>query len=218
MVAGMSNGYPLMFESTVKRLLQGEFICEVSAEQCFRHLKSPEHRREVEEFLARLGYTLSATQNHLAYFAAYRQVDTEARAEIRRLFQQFKWELQPVVEWLDMMMQCLHQDTAIHPGDTISFSGLLQQIENNQALADRLQGFARFKDFLSSEDTSKGRLTKLLKTLSAWGYLKMVSRDPEIYQATGKLDYFLQALQFIQEHEELPLDQQEEEPQQVELF
>lgn len=207
-----------MFEATVKRLLQGEFICEVTAEDCFRYLKSAEHRREVDDFIGRLGYALSASQNQLAFFAAYRQIGNEARSEVRRLFQQFKWELHPVVEWLDMMMQCQHQDTALNPGDTISFSSLLRQLEDNQALADRLQGFARFKDFLSTEDTSKGRLAKLLKTLTTWGYLSLVNRDTEVYQVTGKLDYFYEALHFIQEHEELPLEQQEDEPQQAELF
>ena len=70
-----------MFENTAKRLLQGEFICEVSAEDCFRYLKQAEHRREVEAFLGRLGYSLAASQNQLAYYAAYRQIDGEARSD-----------------------------------------------------------------------------------------------------------------------------------------
>jgi hypothetical protein len=205
-----------MFEPTVKRLLQGEFLCEVSAEDCFRYLKDAEHRREVETFLGKLGYTLSATQNQLAYYAAYRELDGEARSEVRKLFQQFKVELHPVVEWLDLMMQCQQQDASLNPGDILPFSGLLKTIEDNQALADRLQGFARFKDFLSADDSSKGRLEKLLRTLCNWGYLKLVSRDTSVYQATGKLDYFYQALEFIREHEELPLEQ--EAAQQEDLF
>jgi hypothetical protein len=207
-----------MFENTVKRLLQGEFICEVSADESFRYLKQAEHHREVEAFLDKLGYALASTANHLAYYAAYRRIDGEARSEIRRIFQTFRVELQPVVEWLDMMMQCQQQDASLSPGDTLSFSGLLKTIENNQALADRLQSFARFKDFLSTDDSTKGRLEKLLKTLSNWGYLHLVSRDTLVYQVTGKLDYFYQALQFIQEHEELPLEQQEDEAQQGDLF
>ncbi len=207
-----------MFENTVKRLLQGEFVCEVSAGECFRYLMQAEHRREVEAFLGRLGYGLAATQNQLAYYAAYRQIDGEARSEIRKIFQTFRVELQPVVEWLDMMMQCQRQDASLSPGDSISFSGLLKTIEDNQALADRLQGFARFKDFLSADDSTKGRLEKLLKTLCNWGYLHLASRDTWVYQVTGKLDYFYQALQFIQEHEELPLEQKEDETQQGELF
>lgn len=207
-----------MLQPTLKRLLQGEFLCEVSAEESFRYLKSAEHRREVEVFLNRLGYSLAATQNQLAWYAAYREIDGEARSEVRRVFQQFRVELQPVVEWLDMMMQCQGRDAALSPGDTLSFSGLLKTIEDNQALADRLRGFARYKDFLSTDDTSKGRLEKLLKTLAHWGYLKLASRDTGVYQVTGKLDYFYQALQFIQEHEELPLDQKEDDTSQGELF
>ncbi len=207
-----------MFEITVKRLLLGEFICEVTAEDSFRYLKQAEHRREVEAFLDRLGYGLSCTSNRLAYYAAFRRIDAEARAEIRRMFQAFRLELHPVVEWLDMMMQCQRQDASLSPGDTLSFAGLLKTIENNQALADRLLSFARYKDFLSSDDSIKGRLEKMLKTLSHWGYLHLASRDTLVYQVTGKLDYFYQALQFIQEHEELPLEQKDDEAQQSELF
>jgi hypothetical protein len=154
----------------------------------------------------------------LAFFAAYRQIDAGARRDIQRIFQQFRVELQPVVEWLEMMMACLHRDTALSPGDTLSFGALLQVIESNQALADRLQTFSRFKDFVCTDDAVKSRLEKLLKTLDQWGYLHLSNRDTLIYQVTGKLDYFYQALQFIKEHEQLPIAQDEDDVAQESLF
>jgi len=207
-----------MFEPLVKRLLQGEFICEISDEIGFRYLQEPENAQQVEAFLNRLEFGLSKTQNELAYYAAYRHIDNQARSEIRKIFQQFRVELQPVVEWLDMMMSCLNRDTALSPGDTLSFSGLLQVIEQNQALADKLQSFAKFKDFTGSDDSVKSRLEKLLGILHKWGYLTLANRDTLIYQVTGKLDYFYQALQFIQEHEQIPIEQPEDEVVQESLF
>lgn len=207
-----------MFDGLVKRLLQGEFICEISHESGFRYLQDPDNARQVDEFLNRLEYRLAKTQNELAYYAAYRQIDSQARSDIRKVFQQFRVELQPVVEWLDMMMACLNQDTALSPGDTLSFSSLMQVIEQNQALADRLQSFAKFKDFTGSDDSVKSRLEKLLGTLSKWGYLALANRDTLIYQVTGKLDYFYQALQFIQEHEQIPIEQPEDDIMQESLF
>ena len=207
-----------MFENVVKRLLQGEFVCEISDEAGFRYLQEPENAGQVEAFLQRLDYRLSRSQNHLAFYAAYRTIDSQSRSDIRKVFQQFRVELQPVVEWLDMMMSCLNQDTSLSPGDTLSFSSLLQAIEQNQAQADRLQGFARFKDFTSNDDSVKGRLEKLLKTLHSWGYLHLANRDTLIYQVTGKLDYFYQALQFIQEHEQIPIEQGENDTIQESLF
>ncbi|EGW22377.1 condensin complex protein MksE [Methylobacter tundripaludum] len=207
-----------MFDQLLKRLLQGEFICEVSDEAGFRYLQDPENAAQVDEFLTRLDYRLSSTQNRLAFFAAYRTIDSSARSDIRKVFYQFRIELQPVVEWLDMMMSCLNQDTALSPGDTLSFSGLLQVIEHNQALADRLQTFAKFKDFTSGDDSVKGRLEKLLLTLCKWGYLTLANKDTLIYQVNGKLDYFYQALQFIQEHEQIPVEQGETDTIQGSLF
>jgi hypothetical protein len=201
-----------MFEPLVKRLLQGEFICEISDEAGFRYLQDADNAGQVDAFLTRLDYRLSSTQNQLAFYAAYRTIDSHARSDIRKVFQQFRIELQPVVEWLDMMMSCLNQDTAL------SFSGLLQVIEQNQAQADRLQNFAKFKEFTSSDDSVKGRLEKLLGTLQKWGYLSLANRDTLIYQVTGKLDYFYQALQFIQEHEQIPIEQGENDAIQESLF
>jgi hypothetical protein len=207
-----------MFEYVVKGLLQGDFICEITDEAGFRYLQEPDNAGQVEAFLQRLDYRLSRTQNQLAFYAAYRTIDSQARSDIRRVFQQFRVELQPVVEWLDMMMSCLNQDTALSPGDTLSFSSLLQAIEQNQAQADRLQSFVHFKDFASSDDSVKGRLEKLLNTLQKWGYLHLANRDTSIYQVTGKLDYFYQALQFIQEHEQIPIEQGENDAIQESLF
>ncbi len=208
----------MMFESLVKRLLQGEFICEIMDEAGFQYLQNQENFFQVEDYLRRLNYRLATTQNKLAYYAAYIEIDNSARQDVRKVFQQFRLELHPVVEWLDMMMACLKQDATLSPGDTLALSGLLQVIENNQALADRLQTFAKFKDFTSSEDSIKGRLEKLLSTLHKWGYLQLVNRDTLIYQVTGKLDYFYQSLQFIQEHEEIPVEQEDEEIEQGSLF
>ena len=207
-----------MFESVVKQLLQGVFVCEVSHEEAFNYLKHPDKVQTVEDFLKQIGYRLATTQNELAFYAAYQQIDSDNQADIKRIFQQFRLELHPVLEWLDMMMSCLHQDSALAPGDTLSFSSLLQVIEQNQALADRLLSFAKFKDFAGNDDSIKARLEKLLATLHKWGYLKLANRDMLIYQVTGKLDYFYQALQFIQEHEQIPIDQSEDYAIQENLF
>lgn len=207
-----------MFDVLLKRLLEGKFICEISDETGFRFLQQTDNAQQVDEFLSRLQYRLSKTQNGLAYFAAYRQIDADARRDIQRMFQQFRVELQPVVEWLEMMMACLHRDTALSPGDTLSFGSLLQVIESNQALVERLQTFGRFKDFVCTDDAVKSRLEKLLKTLDKWGYLHLSNRDTLIYQVTGKLDYFYQALQFIKEHEQLPMTQNEDDVTQESLF
>lgn len=207
-----------MFDVLLKRLLEGKFICEISDETGFRFLQQTDNAQQVDEFLSRLQYRLSKTQNGLAYFAAYRQIDADARRDIQRMFQQFRVELQPVVEWLEMMMACLHRDTALSPGDTLSFGSLLQVIESNQALEDRLRTFGRFKDFVCTDDAVKSRLEKLLKTLDKWGYLHLSNRDTLIYQVTGKLDYFYQALQFIKEHEQLPMTQNEDDVTQESLF
>ena len=73
-----------MFDQLLKRLLQGEFICEVSDEAGFRYLQDPDNAGQVDAFLTRLDYRLSSTQNRLAFYAGYRTIDSGARSDIRK--------------------------------------------------------------------------------------------------------------------------------------
>ncbi len=67
-----------MFDQLLKRLLQGNFVCEVSDDVGFRYLQDNEHARQVNEFLTRLDYRLSSTQNRLAFYAGYRTINEKS--------------------------------------------------------------------------------------------------------------------------------------------
>ncbi len=208
----------IMFEKTVKQLLQGEFICAYKYPDCYQYLQASEHTEKVDNFLKQLNYHLAHTPQKSAFYAGYQTIDNAARNDIRRGFQNFRSELQPIVDWLALMMDVLHSDKAIMTGDSLSFAQLLQVMEQNASLADRLQSFAKLKSFSSNDSTLKSRLEKLLKTLEDWGYLVLISPDTLVYQVTGKLDYFYQALEFIQEHEGVAKEQADQETAQVSLF
>lgn len=207
-----------MFETVVKQLLQGEFICAYTQPDSFQYLQHAEQREKVDAFLQQLNYRLAHTPQKSAFYAAYQTIDETARNDIRKVFQRFRGELQPMVEWLELMMEALQQDKSIMTGDRLYFAKLLQIFENNVALAERLHNFAKFKSFTSSDTTLKTRLEKLLNTLADWGYLVLVDKDSLIYQATGRLDYFYQALDFIRDNEQIIDEASNEEPAQESLF
>jgi len=187
-----------MFETVVKQLLQGEFICAYTQPDSFQYLQHPEQHEKVDAFLQQLNYRLAHTPQKSAFYAAYQTIDEAARSDIRKVFQRFRGELQPVVEWLELMMEASQQDKSIMTGDRLYF--------------------AKFKSFTGSDTTLKTRLEKLLNTLADWGYLVLVDKDSLIYQATGRLDYFYQALDFIRDNEQIIDEASNEEPAQESLF
>jgi hypothetical protein len=193
----------MMFETVVKLLLQGEFICAYSHPDSFHYLQQAEQHEKVDAFLMQLNYRLAHTQQKLAFYAAYQRINEAARNDIRKVFQQFRYELHPVIEWLALMMDVTQPDNAIMTGELLYFAKLLQGFEHNAALAERLNGFAKFKGFSGTDSTLKTRLEKLLNNLTEWGYLVLVDKDSLIYQVTGKLDYFYQALDFIRDNEQI---------------
>jgi hypothetical protein len=52
-----------MFDVLVKRLLQGEFICEISDETGFRFLQQADNAQQVDEFLSRLLHILAQPEH-----------------------------------------------------------------------------------------------------------------------------------------------------------
>jgi hypothetical protein len=205
-----------MFEIVVKQLLEGQFICEYQNYDGFHYLQN--HSEKVDTFLQQLNYRLSHTPQKSAFYASYQTIDSNARKDISKVFHQFKTELQAVVAWLNLMMSVLNQESALMSGDTLYFVKLLQTLEQNSSQAEQLRSFSKFKDFNSTDVSLKSRLEKLLNTLKNWGYLVLIDSDTLIYKVTGKLDYFYQALEFIQEHEKLPIEQSDEEPEQASLL
>ncbi len=56
-----------MFDSLLKDLLQGKFICEISDAPAFRYLQEFDNVQQVEEFLNRLGYRDSESIQNQRY-------------------------------------------------------------------------------------------------------------------------------------------------------
>ncbi len=75
-----------MFEATVIKLLEGEFICRTAYPDLFSFLEDESTRRQVDGYLTQIGRRLAATSHGEAYYAAHRAVGPSERTEIRFLF------------------------------------------------------------------------------------------------------------------------------------
>ena len=93
-----------MFEEIITRLLQGQFICEASAPSLFRQFDTESYRDEVDQYLSRINRRLSVTPNRQAYYATWKRVGPDQRAEAKRVMANIKQVLHPIVKFLALCM------------------------------------------------------------------------------------------------------------------
>src|SRR5574338_230163 len=192
---------PPVFSEVTRRLLEGAFICNTAYPDLFTYLTDEATRREVDGFLGRMGLRLAATPHGEAFYAAHARLGSAERADIRSLFREIKYEVRPVLAFLNLVMQATHADTSLCAGDTISFPALLHSVSDNAHLDELLRTFASLgAEFGAADANSRSILDKVLQRLARAGYL-VADRERDRYQVTGKIDYFYEVLDFLAENE-----------------
>lgn len=210
-----------MFEQAILLLLKGHFICETTQPQLFRWLKDEQHREDVSAYLAKIGRRLAMTAGNLAVYAAWTRIGSDERVEVRRVFASVKHTIRPVIQFLTLCMDASKMDSAPAVGDRIEYHALLRAVSENAHLLERLRSFTGMgKEFVSTDASPKGMLDRVLQQMERWGYLEPVNRDQVAYHFTGKLDYFHELIDFLQEHEGLGAadDSQDKAPEQDRLI
>lgn len=193
-----------MFEPTLHLLLSGGFVCETSAPESYHYLQSEPAQDEVDAYLRRIGRRLARTAGGYAFYVAYLRVAQAERAEVRKLFSEIKYELRPVVNFLQLVMQALRSEEAPTPGERIDYPAMLKAVTGNAQLADDLRNFASLgKDFTAGDATVRGMLDKVFQQMVKAGYLLVLDRDREVYAFTGKLDYLMEAIDFLMDREQI---------------
>ncbi|MGZ8982992.1 MAG: condensin complex protein MksE [Methylotenera sp.] len=200
-----------MFDQIVLQLLQGIFICETTAPQHYRWLKDVQNYEDVTRYLERIGRRLVETPSGLAFYAAWSQIGSDERNEVKRVFTTIKHQIRPVIHFLDLCMKAGKSDSSPVSGDTIEYPIMLNLVTENASLLEHLRDFSGFsKDFMANDSSPKAMLEKVLSQLERWGYIKLINKDRESYRFTGKLDYYYQVLEFLIENEDLELSQDSE--------
>lgn len=193
-----------MFEQVAIKLLQGAFVCEFTAPEAFRWLSEDERQADVAAYLDRLGRTLSKTQNGQAYYASWKSIGTDERGEVKRAFSSIKQTLRPVIHFITLCMDAEKKDSAPSPGDRFEYATMLKTVSDNPHLAEMLREFVTIsKDFTVVDSSLKGMLDKVIQQLERWGYLVLVNKEHASYRWTGKLEYYLEIVDFLIEHEEI---------------
>ncbi|GLP95363.1 condensin complex protein MksE [Paraferrimonas sedimenticola] len=197
----------------LEALLSGQFICQVSHDEAHQFLEVDANREEVETQLNLFNRTLASASSGQVRFAAYRQLGDDERKRLTGQFKDISSSLLPLVEWLVLVQESLGHNAPLTQGDILRLHELQGVIEDSPAFAEALAKIARYALFNSSSSSIDAQLKLVFKRLQELGYLVRPNEDKQIFIATGKVDYVMDVIKYIDENERLALTQTAEQSQ-----
>lgn len=210
-----------MFKHVTETLLSGEFICPTAFPDAFDYLSQKDSFKKVAAFLAQLDRELCVLDGDEIFYAAYSVVDDSNRSKIKEAFSEIRSQFRPVVEWMDMVMTAMGQDMPIRARDEIRLHNLLGAIEREPSLCEQMNRLTQTSLFRTNKTNIADQLSWILQKLEQTGYLVKPNPQATLYIVTGKMNYLHQIIAFLNDAEELGLDQQaanNEQTEQQELF
>lgn len=190
----------------LERLLAGEFICQVTDEDAFRHLNNEQTQQEINHYLRPLNRRLVANDDNSVFFLGYHELTKEAREQLSNQFSLTVQSLLPLLEWLQLVQETLGRDSALTAGDTIKLQEFVLRTEDNQSLRQRLNQLASDRFFNSQSEQLDNQVKLIFRRLKEHGYLLQPHHDRQYYIVTGKIDYLIDVIRFIKDEEHLPVD------------
>ncbi|WP_026958614.1 MULTISPECIES: hypothetical protein [Aliagarivorans] len=191
----------------LEALLQGQFICAVSDEDAFSYLGLEANRATINHQLAPLNRRLASACDGEVYFCAYEVLGDDEHRVLSSQFQEIATHLHPLVEWLLLAQEAQGSDAPLSAGDPLRLNELQSVIEDTPALREQLAKVAQYRLFGSTSNSVDGQLKQVFKRLVEHGYFIRPNPERLIYTATAKLDYLYELLRFIDEAEDLALEQ-----------
>lgn len=192
------------FGQCVELLLAQQIICPVEHKLLFDYLDDDRNRLQVREYLAPLNRDIRHTSDREAFLCAYKDVtDPTSKSECKAYFRHIALDIQPLVQWLCLVMDLRPTGRPLRTGDKLSKAELLTRIEGSPVFAERLADLARQKLFGSKSQEPQGQLQQICSKLTDLGYLKPIGHSGITFLATGKWSVLYDQLGFIKSYEKL---------------
>lgn len=191
-----------MFESVVFLLLSGQFICRVSHNEAHDYLSDEARRHEVEVYLSRIGRRLARTTHGSGYYLAFARCGEDERKAIRTHFAEVKGTLAPVVMFFHLLMRTTGKDDLLMQGTIIQTPTLLAQIDQDPTLRNELQSVATMLKAIANDGSHRTMFDKVIRRLTADGYLVLVNSEQGYLQVTAKIEYLLEVVRFLRDNDE----------------
>lgn len=198
-----------MRNQTLRRLLEGNYICEYAFPQEYVYLTSDTNEVFVNEWLSAIDMRLARVSDDGAFFMTPQTLSTEDNARIRDDFLRFRDVYGPAIRMLQVIRNA-KDEFSLNPGEYIQHAELVQKINEIAALAEQLRSLVGIIRETDARYTNAELVKRLLEHLRKDGYLVIVDAATEMYRSTGKVMQLTQALRFLGENTEFTRINQDE--------
>ncbi len=197
----------MQYSPLLEKLLAGDFICPVSDEHYFNLLNDEAVRVEINHYFRPLNRRLTSNTDNNVWYLAYCDINPAVREQLSQQLKETVDSLIPLLKLLQLVQESLGQDRMLGTHDTLNRHTLAASIENNVSLREQLAQLVKTRLFQSQSEDVAGQLKLIFDRLSQQGYLLQPHKDRHIYRVTGKMDYLLDLTRFIQEEEQIQIEQ-----------
>lgn len=197
----MSNLPSPVYTETLKRLLLAEVICPWTAGEHWRFLEVESQRRQVENWVADLGYELALTSGGAGYHLVHRRVDEAGREDAKALFRDIMLTLREHLEVIALLMDVSNADATLAPGQSFRPNQVVAAAEENPNIREQVSKLTSSKP----DRTLRQQVDSLVKALRDEGLIVPARQEGEVYLFTARLELIQDMIVFIQENEGLPL-------------
>ncbi len=189
------------FGRVATALMEGGFICQITDYEGHQFLANPVHQEDVDQYLRRIDLRLTATRDGGAFFAAHADIDVEGKKDAKRRFTEVKNVLRPMVSFLEMVMRITGDDDSVVAGQVLNLNQMMARISENPSLYLQLRQTT--VDINTKDGSDRERLNKIVKRFQNEGYLVLVNPESEIYMFTGRIEWLMEAIEYLMLHDEI---------------
>jgi len=187
-------------------LLSGEFVCAVAHETYFRQLQDDALQEKLNDYLRPLNRCLAFNDDGTVAYLSWLQLTPELRQQLGQHLKEVYQSLLPLLELMLLVQEISGRDAVLTAGDIVQINDMIQRCEDNPSLRERLQKLASDRYFRSTSDDVTLQVRQIFRRVVEQGYAIQPSAERHSYQMTGKIDYLLELVRFLQDEENLPIE------------
>lgn len=198
-----------IFARVATGLMGGGFICQITDYEGHQFLANSAHHDDVDKYLRRIDLRLTTTRDGGAFFAAHADIDVEGKRDAKKRFTEVKNTLRPMVSFLELVMRITGDDDSIAAGQVLNLNQMMARISENPSLYLQLRQTTI--DINTKDGSDRERLNKIVKRFQNEGYLLLVNPESEIYMFTGRIEWLMEAIEYLMLHDEISEEDSEYE-------
>jgi hypothetical protein len=133
--------------------------------------------------------------------SANTDIDIEGKKDAKKRFTEVKNVLRPMVSFLELVMRITGDDESVAAGQVLNLNQMMARISENPSLYLQLRQTTI--DINTKDGSDRERLNKIVKRFQNEGYLLLINPESEIYIFTGRIEWLMEAIEYLMLHDEI---------------